>query len=273
VVGVPVTVLAHQAPLFPLRRWIALDGVAFVAGSIAPDLSAATLNTAPHYILWGVPIWHDGHRWGEQLQWCLPVGLLIAVLVRRLLAPTLAPHLPTAGAWHLPDLAALGERRYRWWVIAASVLAGSITHVLLDGITHEDRAGSLSVGALGTPLLQVGGRTLTLGIVAQVLVSAVLCVVAYRGFRASAAGRWGATGRPAPPGASQGWPRGADRLVLLALLAGFAVAAGLALTQAERGLKIVAMTWVWLALAVAVAVALGVRAGRWRRRRVPSPAA
>lgn len=272
-VGVPVTVLAHQAPLFPLRRWIALDGVAFVAGSIAPDLSAATLNTTPHYILWGVPTWHDGHRWGEQLQWCLPVGLLIAVLVRRLLSPTLAPHLPTAGAWNLPDLSVLGERRYRWWVIVGSVLAGSITHVLLDGITHENRPGSLSMGVMGTPLLQLGGRTLTLGIVAQVLVSAVLCVVAFRGFRATAAGRWGATGRPAERLAPGGWPTSADRLVVVALSAGFAAAAGVAFTQTERGVKVVTMTWVWLALAAAVVVALGVRGGRWWRRRVPSPAA
>jgi hypothetical protein len=272
VVGVPVTLLAHQAPLFPLRRWIALDGVAFVAGSIAPDLSAATLNTTPHYILWGVPTWHDGHRWGEQLQWCLPVGLLIAVLVRRLIAPTLSPHLPTAGRWNLPDLAALAERRYRWWVIVASVLAGSITHVLLDGITHENRPGSLSMGVMGTPLLQLGGRTLTFGLVAQVLVSAVLCVVAYRGFRASAAGRWGAGSRRAVPDPARGWPTSADRLVVFAVSAGLAVAAVVALTQSERGLKVVVMTWVWLVLVVAVTVAVSVRAGRWWRRRMLSPA-
>jgi hypothetical protein len=152
------------------------------------------------------------------------------------------------------------------------VLAGSITHVLLDGITHENRPGSLSMGVMGTSLLHLGGRTLTLGLVAQVLVSAVLCLVAYRGFRTSAAGRWGATSRPVGSGAPGGWPGGADRLVLLALCAGFAAAAGAALTQTERGPKVVTMTWVWLALAVAVAAAVSVRAGRWWRRRVPSPA-
>jgi hypothetical protein len=268
---VPVTVLAHQAPLFPLRRWIALDGVAFVAGSIAPDLSAATLSTAPHYILWGYPIWHDGHRWGEQLQWCLPVGLLIAFLVRRLIAPTLAPHLPSGGDWNLRDLGALAERRYRWWVVIASVLAGSITHVLLDGLTHEDR-GSVSWGVMGTPLLSLGGRTLTLGIVSQVVLSVVLCLTAYRGFKAYGATRWGSTLPAGTAGTGAGRLAAPNRVVIASVALGAVASAGVALTQSERGLKIVAMTWLWLMLGVVVSVALALRLGLWWRRRVPAPA-
>jgi hypothetical protein len=128
------------------------------------------------------------------------------------------------------------------------------------------------MGVMGTPLLQLGGRTLTFGLVAQVLVSAVLCVVAYRGFRASAAGRWGAGSRRAVPDPARGWPTSADRLVVFAVSAGLAVAAVVALTQSERGLKVVVMTWVWLVLVVAVTVAVSVRAGRWWRRRMLSPA-
>ena len=263
----PVTFLAHQAPLFPIRRRFAVDGVAFIAGSIAPDLAAATTNTAPHYILWGIPTWRDGHQWNQQLEWCLLVGLLLAFLVRRLLAPALAPHLPAGGGWNLRDLAVLAERRYRWWVIVASVLAGSVTHVLLDAVTHESRPGSLAVGALDAPLLSVGGRTLRIAVALQVLVSVVLAFYAYRGLRAEARRRWGAGDRPLA-NHREATPAPPDNVVLALLAAVAVLAAALAVTQTERGVKTVAMTWVWLSLFGAVLVALGVRARRWWSRRI-----
>lgn len=263
----PLTFLAHQAPLFPLRRRFPIDGVAFVAGTLAPDLSAVTLDTTPHYIGWGMPIWHDGHQWSEQLQWCLPVGLLIAFLVRRLLAPTLVPRLPRLGDWNLSDLAVLGRGRHRWWTIVLSVLAGSATHLVLDGITHENRPGGVAVGALGTPLLSAGGRTLTIGLVAQVVVSLVLCVYTYRRLRIMASNRWGVepTGASEPERATRSGTERLDRAVLVSLGAAAALAGIAAATQSERGLKIVIMTWLWLSLFGAVAIALAVRLVGWLR--------
>jgi hypothetical protein len=134
----PVTFLAHQAPVLPLklaapRRW---DGTALVVGSMVPDLAYATMGTP-----WYVP----AHDPGPQLWFCLPLGTVATVVARRELAPVLAAHLPDRAPWHLRDYAALGRwpapgpgpRWPPWLVLAVSVLTGSLSHVALDSFTHS----------------------------------------------------------------------------------------------------------------------------------------
>ena len=79
----PVTFLAHQAPVLPLkRRWPGLDGVALVVGSTVPDLARAT-ERLPVLYLYGTPTWFDGHRPDQLGSWCLVVGLLHQWRARR----------------------------------------------------------------------------------------------------------------------------------------------------------------------------------------------
>jgi len=265
--AMPVTFLAHQAPLFPLKRWWrGMDGVAFVAGTLAPDLSTATLNTNAHY-LWGYPLWFDGHQLNDQVRVCLPIALLVAWLTRRLLAPGLAPLLPSAGGWHLRDLACLQRGRYRWWVICASALAGSVSHVLLDALTHEPGGPRIGIPGLDATLLTVAGRPLTGGAALQVVASVGLAAYTLVESRRIALRRWDAGPDFAAPELS-----GPARLAGRVALVGGAVLTGLlASTQLHRTLKIAVMTWAWLGLAVAVLTALGLRlAGRAPGAAAPS---
>jgi hypothetical protein len=133
----PVTFLAHQAPVLPLklagpRRW---NGTGLVIGSMMPDLAYATM---------GSPLYVQAHDLGPQLWFDLPVGMVVTLLVRRVVAPVVAAHLPDRAPWHLRDYAALGRwptgagTGWRpWLVLAVSVLVGSLSHVALDSFTHS----------------------------------------------------------------------------------------------------------------------------------------
>jgi hypothetical protein len=247
-----VTFLAHQAPVLPLiRKWRGVDGVALVAGSMVPDLAVATQHATPRYLL-GVPLWWEGHTLSDQLNWCLPVGLLLTWLLRRLILPTLAPYLPDAGGFHLQDLRHVGRVRYRWWVIAGCVLLGSVSHVLVDGLTHAD---GWAVGV-------VPGLTPTVARVLQVVASIGLSVWSLRelwliGRARLVCDRSGATPDPAM--------RPDDALAVRS--AGFLLLLGCgawALTQTERGRTVVVVTWFVLSVLAATALALVVR---WRNHR------
>jgi hypothetical protein len=235
------------------RRWAGLDGVALVVGTMVPDLAVATLHTTPRWFL-GRPLWFDGHSVAMQFNWCLPVGLLLTWLVRRLLAPALGPYLPDAGTFHLQDVRHVGRTRHRWWVIAGSVLIGSFTHILIDGLTHEHgwAPGIVPGMASAAPVLQV---------FASVALSVVTVVELWRIGRDRDLCRWSGV-EPAGPVRPPAVPAVRAACVLCALLA-----AGVAATQLERGRTPVVMTWFAVTLA-----GLGLVAGAVRladRRRTP----
>jgi hypothetical protein len=241
-----VTFLAHQAPVLPMkRRWSGLDGVALVMGSMVPDVAVATLHTTPRWVL-GRPLWFDGHTVAMQLNWSLPVGLLLTWLVRRHLAPSLGPYLPDAGTFHLQDVRHVGRTRHRWWVIAGSVLIGSFTHILIDGVTHEHGwAPGVAPGlASAAPVLQV---------VASVVLSAVTVVELWRIGRDRDLCRWSGVepeGPVRPPAVAP---------VRAACVTCALLAAVVAATQLERGRTPVVMTWFVLTLAALCLVAAAVR--------------
>jgi hypothetical protein len=168
--GVPFTFLAHQAPVLPLmgrggldapppRRRIDWDGVALVAGSMAPDLAYVTRGW--WYGPWGIPMWFDGHR-PQNLFVVTAAATLLAVVVRWWILPVLPLALPDGGSFHLRDYQRLSLVRHRWWETVASAFVGAVTHLVLDAFTHSDGAGSGSSGFFQTPLFGVGSRTVHL---------------------------------------------------------------------------------------------------------------
>jgi hypothetical protein len=129
---VPFTFLSHQGPVLGLKvlapHWV--DGTALAIGSMAPDLV---------FILGGTRFAIDAHRWGAQLTVCLPLTLVLCLVTRKVLAPTVPAHLPDAGRFHLRDYDRLAD----WTltprtvaVAAVSGLVGSASHVALDEFTH-----------------------------------------------------------------------------------------------------------------------------------------
>lgn len=250
-----MTVLAHQVPVLAAkRRWPALDGVAMVVGSMAPDLAQATSRTTARYFL-GQPLWWDGHSVRQQFQWCLPVGLLLTWAVRRFLAPRLAPYLPDLGSVHLRDVALVARTRHRWWVVVASVLLGSFSHIALDQLTHADSALARAVPLLQRNVFHHGGDGVEVALALQVVLSVVLSAVAV--VQVSRIGReralWSWAGLPVGALPSPRRPVAVVRAVVLTALLAAAVVAS---TQHARGVTVVLMTWSWLAAAVAVLAAV-----------------
>ncbi|MFJ6199426.1 DUF4184 family protein [Micromonospora sp. NPDC092111] len=129
----PLTFPSHLAPVLPLKLWRPnwFDGVALCTGAVAPDV--AYLLTGSRFEL-GARV----HTLGGVLWWCLPVALVYAWVVRRVVAG-IAVHLPGRRLFGWPDHAALGAVRHPWQVTVCSALIGAVSHVVLDRVTHTDR--------------------------------------------------------------------------------------------------------------------------------------
>jgi hypothetical protein len=174
---VPFTFFAHQAPVLPLvernpGRW---DGVALVAGSMAPDLAYVTNGWG--YGPWGIALWFDGHRLAN-----LPTvtigGALLAVLVRKIVLVVFPLAVPDGGVLHLADYRNIARRTPKWWVTLGSALVGALTHIVLDDFTHPDGAVVQAVGLLRTNLFTIGGHTVRIYSLLQTVGSVVLGVIA-----------------------------------------------------------------------------------------------
>lgn len=128
--SMPVTFLAHQAPVLPIaRRWPQLtDGIALVVGSMAPDM-AYVLNGS-RFSVWA-------HGFPAVVLFCVPVTLLVSWLIARAVSPVLWDHLPQAGPLRLHDYRGMSVHRFRWVVASVSALIGALSHVMLDHFTHE----------------------------------------------------------------------------------------------------------------------------------------
>lgn len=149
----PLTFVSHQAPVLPLKlvapKWF--DGTALALGSMAPDLAFA-LN--------GTPARLNGHQLWALLWFCLPVTLVLTWLMKRVIAGTLAPHLPRLGAFHLDDYGRLASWRLPadvrgWAVLLWSAFLGALSHVGIDSFTHGDRWVTRRVGVLDTYLFEL----------------------------------------------------------------------------------------------------------------------
>ncbi|MGY4098741.1 DUF4184 family protein [Nocardia sp. R16R-3T] len=144
----PLTFPSHALAVLPLKiRWPRyLDGVALVVGSAVPDAGYPVAG------LFSMP---ETHALSALMWWCLPMGIVGTVAIRRG-AAQVAAHLPRLGAFDLPAYGVLGAVRHRWHVTVYSILIGAFTHIFWDGFTH-DPAGGHGWGVARFPtLLQPG---------------------------------------------------------------------------------------------------------------------
>lgn len=151
----PFTFVAQQAPVLGLsdRFPRALDGVALVVGTMAPDLAYVTRGWG--YGPDGIPLWFDGHRLGNIF--VLSLGaLLLTVVVRRVVLPVAPLALPEAGRLHLHDYCYLSQHRHRWWVTYSSALLGALIHLGIDVFVHPDEPVVEHLSALRSTIGSIG---------------------------------------------------------------------------------------------------------------------
>lgn len=126
----PVTFLAHQAPVLPIaRRWPdRADGVALVVGSMAPDMAYALAGT--RFDVWA-------HAFPALALFCVPVTLVVSWLIVAVMSPVVWDHLPDVGTVHVRDFRGLVRHRFRWGWAALSAQVGALSHVAIDHFTHD----------------------------------------------------------------------------------------------------------------------------------------
>lgn len=192
----PFTFLPHQAPLLPLvgrdARW---DGVALVAGSVAPDLFYVTNGWG--YGPFGWSLWFDGHAARNQF-WVVLLAVVLTVVVRRIVMPVAPLALPDLGGLGIRQYAAASQHRHRWWVTVGSAAVGAASHLVIDSFTHTDGAVVQAVPALRTSLFQVAGKQVSIAAILQYGGSVVGVVAAIWMLRRLAAEGAIARGTPVP---------------------------------------------------------------------------
>jgi hypothetical protein len=149
---VPFTFLAHQAAVVPLKlarpRWF--DGTALALGTIVPDLEYAWQE---------LPAKGWAHTLEGVLLFVLPASLVLAALVRRVVARPLAAHLPDGEWFRLRDYAALAEApggAGAWALAVVSVLVGAGTHVVWDAFTHAGTFATTWFPGLEQTIVPIG---------------------------------------------------------------------------------------------------------------------
>jgi hypothetical protein len=212
---VPFPLLAHQAPVLPLKLWRPqlFSAVALCAGSLAPDFEYLRRPGRP-----GI-----GHSLLGQVVYCLPLSILITWLVARFVGPALASRLRRSARWRFDELASLlnplsSTRAFR--VVVGSSLVGSFSHLFLDAFTHTDTWASRLFPVLRRPVPFFGTR-IALALALQLTLSAVGTLVAVPLMVRLLARREAAEGSASPPawagGRAGGWMLSAATLVAMAV--------------------------------------------------------
>ncbi|MGH9209151.1 MAG: DUF4184 family protein [Acidimicrobiales bacterium] len=130
----PFPLVSHQglaAPALVVGRRQRLDAVAYLIGTLAPDLPYALDRTR-----WDFDA--SSHTLVGLIVWSVPVSVVATWVFRRLMASTLATQLPDVGPLRLRDLAWAASDRPGWWATAVSAMLGALTHVVFDGFTHPE---------------------------------------------------------------------------------------------------------------------------------------
>jgi hypothetical protein len=126
----PVTFFAHQAPVLPIaRRWPnAVDGVALVIGSMAPDM-AFVMSRSRFDV--------GAHGFPGVITFCIPATFVVSWIVVRVMAPVVPDHLPDLGPFHVHDYRGLATHQFHFVGFVIWAELGALSHVFLDEFTHN----------------------------------------------------------------------------------------------------------------------------------------
>jgi hypothetical protein len=131
----PWVIPSHQAPALWLKLWRSewFSGLGLVLGTIAPDLE---------FVLRLDDEWVVSHTLLGQLYFTAPAVVAAHWLLTRVLLPWLAPFLTGAAPFYWCELSRPTPARGRGVLrVAASGALGGLTHIFLDGFTHDGPSG------------------------------------------------------------------------------------------------------------------------------------
>jgi hypothetical protein len=144
--------ISHTAVVLPfsrlLARWRVLS--ATVIGAMVPDF---------RIFFPGVPR-VETHNATALVTFCLPVGLITYWTFERLIKTPVVQVLPEGpyARWR-PYAAEADIRSLRQWLLAAiGILAGSVSHLVWDGFTHEGGRGVRLFPVLDDSIIDIGRR-------------------------------------------------------------------------------------------------------------------
>jgi hypothetical protein len=137
--------------LRPFRRWRVAS--ALVIGSMVPDFG--------FLLPWQMPRF-ETHSALALLTFSLPVGLVTYWLFQLVVKSALREVLPDGAYQRSQESAPIANvRSLRQWAIAAlGILAGAVTHLVLDGFTHERARGVQMLPVINDWIIDVGGHHL-----------------------------------------------------------------------------------------------------------------
>jgi hypothetical protein len=145
--------ISHTALVLPIARLLARWHVlaAVLIGSMVPDFGVLSPWRLERV---------ETHSFAALFSFCLPVGLLTYWVFQFLIKPAMAEILPD-GPYSRWQAYAAPEpvRSLRQWLLAAcGILLGALSHLIVDGFTHDGGRGVRLFPALDEPLFDVGHR-------------------------------------------------------------------------------------------------------------------
>jgi Domain of unknown function (DUF4184) len=143
--------ISHVAVVLPfsrlLARWRLLSAVAI--GAMVPDFGL--------FVPWRL------HRFGTHsvealFTFCLPVGLFAYWLFQYLIKAPVMEVLPEGAyaRWNRFSSPANAASILQWILAGLGVLAGALTHLVLDAFTHEGARGVRMIPWLEDPVVEIG---------------------------------------------------------------------------------------------------------------------
>ncbi len=147
--------ISHTAAVLPFlrpfRRWRIAS--ALVIGSMVPDFG--------FLLPWRMPRF-ETHSALALLTFSLPVGLVTYWLFQLVIKTAVREVLPDGAYERSLESAPIANVRSprQWAIAAAAILVGAITHLVLDGFTHEDGRGVHMLPVIDDWIVDVAGHRL-----------------------------------------------------------------------------------------------------------------
>jgi hypothetical protein len=143
--------LSHTAVVLPFSRVLARWGVlsAILIGAMVPDFGVFSPWRLGRF---------ETHSLSALLTFCLPMGLLTYWVFQFLIKPAMAEILPDGSymrwrAFAAPEPVASVRQ---WLVASAGISVGALSHLIVDGFTHDGGRGVRLFPALDEPLFDIG---------------------------------------------------------------------------------------------------------------------